>query len=1221
MTVSLSLTSPAMGAVSATTDPSPNAMETSHAALSQQAATEGMVLLENDGALPVAKGNIAIFGLGSLFATKGGTGSGAVNQRSVIQTIPGFEAAGYTVTTNASYLASLGTQNAGGTATGTEQPLTDETVQPTAPTTTAIYVVTRNSGEGSDRHAVAGDYFLSATEQANLELIAQTYPNVVVLMNVPGQTDTNFFHQINATVKDPDGGQALDALMLISQGGENFGAAVAQVVSGEVSPSGKLVDTWASDYSYYPASATFGANDGNTTTEQYSEGIYVGYRYFDSFYKTINPSDPASVVSYPFGYGLSYTTFSMKTLSVTADADNVTVKVAVTNTGTRAGKQVVEVYYSAPTGLLDKPYQELGGYAKTDTLAPGQCQVVTVSYKTTDMASFNAFGAKWVMEQGDYLVRVGDSSRDTTVAAKIHLASTVTTELDDNVNDSQAPDTELVSNPSDFYSYADQAAQIAAAPTVTLDPTSITTQDDRSPFLQTGTVGPDSPYYALDHGNLSTVNVYLDPANPGTWTGTLAPYQADPTAAYQPKAGENVVATTTSSGNTLYDVYAGKITMQQFVAGLSVDQLAHIVEGGTGATPSTPSATGAAGYTTALYEALGIPGMALSDGPAGLRLTQSFTSGGTTYYQWCTAWPVGTMLAQTWNRDLIEQVGAGVGEEMNYYGVTMWLAPGMNIHRDPLNGRNFEYYSEDPLVAGLSAAAMTTGVQSNPGVGVTLKHFFGNNQEVNRNSVNDLISQRAQREIYLKGFEIAVKSAQPMAIMTSYNKTNGTWSSQNYDLITNILVGEWGFKGVVMTDWGGSHDPIATMYAGNDLIEPGGAPQNIENNLVNNTTTDIDGLPVRSINTRGAWSWSLGNFTLSASGATTLTNHVDASVIGKTAASTSSSTASAATGAPYASVQDAYNWVSGVVANPTGYGLTATQGAAIAITDVVRDDDGNVASFDVTLQGNWPASFAMRLGDVQRSAIDILHVAMQTNAFASLAKLQGVSGVTARPYTAQFTDLTTFVASSASAIVSPGATVSISTQGTTTNGWHSADTTVTASVSDPAYTIGLSVDGAPGTNPATLTTDGVHNVVATATCADCSLQADTATAQVKVDKTAPTVTPTLNGATLTLTATDATSGVASIQYSADAGTTWQTYTDPIDLSQGSVLYRATDQAGNVSQAQTAELGQAPEAPTGGGSANGGSTTGGSTAGGSAPTGGSVADGMPWLPALAGLSLL
>ena len=276
--------------------------------------------------------------------------------------------------------------------------------------------------------------------------------------------------------------------------------------------------------------------------------------------------------------------------------------------------------------------------------------------------------------------------------------------------------------------------------------------------------------------------------------------------------------------------------MEELLASLSVEEMSYIVEGlgwGGGSEPvvgaQANSVKGAAGETTSrYYETRAIPNTVLADGPAGIRITQSYTENGTTYYQYCTAFPIGTLIAQSWDKDVAKQFGEAIGEEMLEMGVTMWLAPGMNIHRNPLCGRNFEYYSEDPLVAGVTAASTTLGVQSNEGIGVTIKHYAGNNQENNRNAVNNTITERALREIYLKGFEIAVKTANPMAIMTSYNLNNSMPAADDYDLCTDIPRGEWGFNGLVMTDWGGGQStPVNSMHAGNDLIMPGGSSKSI----------------------------------------------------------------------------------------------------------------------------------------------------------------------------------------------------------------------------------------------------------------------------------------------------------------------------------------------------------------------------------------------------------
>lgn len=1010
-------------ASAATTDPTPNALEQANATLSRTAAEQGMVLLENhDQALPIARsGNVALFGVGAYQTVKGGTGSGNVNNRYTISARQGLESAGYTVTTGTAYWSAMTSayDTKYGTSAGSgfgvsvdyssvEQPLTADTVAPTAPTDTAVYVIARNSGEGRDRSSGKGDYLLGDTERANLELLGRTYKHVVVVINSGGIIDTTFYKQINAAEKDPSGGTALDSMLLMSQAGQESGNALVDVLNGTTDPSGKLTDTWAAAYADYPASATFGNNDGNTVTEPYSEGIYVGYRYFDSFYKTINASDPASAVNYPFGYGESYTDFQIQAQKVTAGAKQITVKAKVTNTGRRySGEEVVQVYVSAPQSGLDKPYQQLAGYAKTDNLAPGASQTVTVSFDTSSLASYDTARAAWVLDAGDYVVRVGDSSRNTHVAAKIHLAKQVTTEQDNSELDGASPTGDLSSDPANFYTYPAEKREIANAPQITLDPRSFRTADDASAYEQNVSVDSTSPYYAIDGSKVSSTTVYLNKSQKN-WENTGAPYQ--------PKTGESVSYVKTEPTATLFDVAKGKVTIQQFVAGLSVTQLANLVEGaGRGGT--TPSAIGAAGYTTATLEKLGVPALTLSDGPAGLRLTQQIaaTSTAPAQYQYATAWPIGTLLAQTWDRPLVKKVGTAVGEEMNEFGVSTWLAPGMNIHRDPLNGRNFEYYSEDPLIAGLTAAATTEGVQSNPGVGVTVKHFAGNNQEANRGAVNDVVSERALREIELKGFEIAVKAAQPMALMSSYNRVNGSYSSANYDLLTDVLRGEWGYKGTVMTDWGGSHTPVGVMYSGNDLIEPGGNPGEIINATVKVApTVDIDGLPAynKTINgTRTSYSYQLGGLTLAADGATTISTTVNASTdLSKTPLSGTTTTDAinnqVFTPNPnFTSVDDAYQAVQTLLGSTA---LSAAQKAGISITGVVHATAGDtttpVTAYTVTLTGNYPAAgYPMRVGDLQRSAIRILTTASRTESFQQLAQEQGVKGIKVGPYGNLFT--------------------------------------------------------------------------------------------------------------------------------------------------------------------------------------------------------------------------
>ena len=783
--------------------------EVRNAQLSKEAAEEGMVLLENENqALPLAQGSkAALFGTGSYGTIKGGTGSGDVYNR---YTISVYDA--LTSTYNISNMAWWGeylktfeekkaqaaeekkdndyvkyTQGRFGGADSflaIDQALTQSDMDKAKAggVTTAFYTVSRVSGEGADRTIGKGDYELSEVEYNNIKLIAKNFDKCVVLLNVGGVVDTKFFSEI----------EGVDGLVLMSQAGMEGGNALADILTGKTTPSGKLTDTWAKNYSDYPAATTIGDNDGDNKQEDYKEGIYVGYRYFDTF--NITPA-------YEFGYGKSYTSFDVEPLTVAADENNVSVTVNVTNTGdTYSGKEVVEVYFSAPDGSIEKPYQELAGFAKTDNLAPGESQKLTVTYKTTEMSSYDEAKAAYVMEDGDYIVRVGDSSRNTKVAGVLTLDKDVVTEqlsnqltLDKNWKD-------LSKTGKTPYSYKDEAVQIKAAARIALPSAKIKTENNAS---------------KIDEKKVTT---YLT---------------AD--AAKDYKAAENEVVETVDAvpANTkLIDVYDGKVSMESFVASLDDTQLANLANGISGASTSgdtwgadANSVTGAAGETSQLYfNSLGIPNTVEADGPAGIRVTAETTDkDGNAVYNYCTAFPIGTLLAQTWNTDLVNRVGKAIGEEMVEIGVTLWLAPGMNIHRDPLCGRNFEYYSEDPALTGYVGSAITAGVQSNKGVGVTIKHYITNNQETNRSAVNTSVSERTLREIYLKGFEMVVKSAQPMAIMSSYNKVNGTYACENFDLLTSVPRGEWGFDGMVMTDWGaGNRAGVDTMmHAGNDLVMPG----------------------------------------------------------------------------------------------------------------------------------------------------------------------------------------------------------------------------------------------------------------------------------------------------------------------------------------------------------------------------------------------------------------
>ena len=804
--------------------------EIRNAELSMRAAAQGMVLLENKNqTLPIASsGNIALFGGGAVNTIKGGTGSGDVNQRYAVSVWDGFKKAGYNITSSSwlySYEECFDKARAEANLDWwknftMDDPglVADDIEKAKEETDTAVYVISRGEGEGTDRKAVKGDYYLSETERKNLTLISKNFDKTIVVLNTGSVIDTSFFDEIDG----------LDALLLMSQAGMEGGSALVRVLNGDITPSGKLTDTWARNYDDYPSSETFGANDGNTDQEEYTEGIYVGYRYFDTF--DVTPS-------FPFGYGLSYTTFDVEAADVQVSDGNVTVTVKVTNTGSAcSGKEVVEIYFSAPEGELDKPYQELAAYGKTDELKPGERQKLKITFPVSDMASYSEKKAAYVMEKGSYIIRVGDSSRNTHVAAVVRLSDDTVTE---QLSSQKKPDhkiRELSSKDSRAaYSYEGEEDEISSARLIELTPEDIPAQNHASVYDD------------------ESVTAYVSDTTQRQYLSENLGYT--PHTRYHGDYSENVVTLEGDfSRANLKDVYDGKITMEEFVSALTVSQMADIVIGGSklpnasgqslGASSDNTDLTdagtialaqknsvqGSAGETVGLYIiSKKIPNVSMADGPAGLRLTQEYTGDdGKDYYQYCTAWPIGTLLASTWDTNLIGEVGKAFGAEAAEFGVTTVLAPGMNIHRNPLCGRNFEYYSEDPTVSGLSGAAETAGIQSNPGIGACIKHFAANNQEANRTAVNNTISERAFREIYLRGFEIAVRSAQPTGVMSSYNLNNGVPAGDDYDLLTDILRGEWGFDGFVVTDWGGGKsDPAVSMHAGNDLIMPGSSVEDI----------------------------------------------------------------------------------------------------------------------------------------------------------------------------------------------------------------------------------------------------------------------------------------------------------------------------------------------------------------------------------------------------------
>lgn len=813
------------------------ASEKRHSKFVRRIAGECMVLLENDGTLPLAAPcKVALYGNGARATVKGGTGSGDVNSRSVVNIEQGLEAAGFTVTTKTwleeqeraakaesdAYMADV---HARAQESGISEffIMFNEHFIPKALAPfqkaegdLAVYVLARNSGEGSDRFNEPGDYELTAEETRLLTALGQNYKKVVLLLNVGGIINASAIKAI----------PGINAVLLISQSGNMGGHIVADVLLGKSIPSGRLTDTWAADYMNYPSSAEFSHNNGNWNDEYYKDGIYVGYRYFDTF--NVTPV-------YPFGYGLSYTAFSMDARKVTADEKTVSLTVTVTNTGSvYAGREVVQIYGSAPREGLEKPWQVLAAFGKTKLLQPGESQTLTISFPLTNLESYDPAKAAYVLEAGEYVIRMGRNSRSTRIAAILTLDGTAMTKQVKNICPLDVEFQEISAADAAPYSYPEEDAEKAAAPVI-----------------------------ALHAAKVETVTVDY----------------ADEPAPFAPANIEHVI--------TVEEVRDGKYTMEQLVSQLTLEEMADLCVGAARDNDSVIGAAskavpGAAGETSMRLAYRGIRDMVNADGPAGLRLIPHFRTdaqgnllpGGSSmagmetglgekkegevdFYQYCTAVPIAWLLASSWDLQLIEDIGDMVGEEMEQFGVRVWLAPGMNIHRNPLCGRNFEYYSEDPLLSGLCAAADVRGVQRHPGIGTSIKHYFANNQEDNRMFINTHIHERAIREIYLRNFGVCIEAAQPMTIMTSYNLVNGVHAANCYDSITCYAREECGFSGYVMTDWFTSNPKVSgslakpnpkypcsssplCVRAGNDVQMPG-----CEGNIADIITAVEDGsLPI-----------------------------------------------------------------------------------------------------------------------------------------------------------------------------------------------------------------------------------------------------------------------------------------------------------------------------------------------------------------------------------------
>lgn len=789
---------------SGTTSSEVSNRELKNRAVAKKAAEEGIVLLKNEGRLlPLEKGKrLALFGSGAGRTIKGGTGSGDVNERSSVSVAEGLENAGFAVTTKSwiedyeraymdarnEWKQTILKEAEGGDAEIFFQTyakhafripsgrlMTEEEVKE-ADTDTALYVISRIAGEGADRFAEKGDYYLTDAEEEQIAFVCSHFAHVVLLINTGAQIDLSILE------KQPQ----IEAVLFMVQAGMEGGNAVARILTGDVNPSGKLTDTWGAAYEDYPAAKTFSHNNGNVRKEYYEEGIYVGYRYFDRFSKSPR---------YAFGYGLSYTEFALDLkkaeIKVSKEDQTIAVSVPVENIGKIPGKEVVQVYGSCPQEGIPKEYKRLLGYAKTGLLKSGETEVVSVAFPVKALASFEEGKSAWILEKGMYALRAGTCSDSLSLIGGLEVKEEAVIEKTTPICERKEALQEVEPPKAEAMEYeASWKKELLAK---------------------------ELPVYPL--------------------VGKCEAREDGPQTEMEKMAKDLAEKLTDEE---LIHLVVGEVNKSQNANALGSAGI--MVPGAAGETSSI------------LSQKYGIPGLPMADGPAGLRLSKTYEvnekdgsiyarglldaleggfftdgkehEGARKYYQYCTAFPVGTLLAQTWNRGLLEEVGQAVAEEMEEFGITWWLAPGMNIHRDPMCGRNFEYYSEDPVVSGLSAAAITKGVQSRHGVGTTIKHFACNNQEDNRKGSDSILSERTLREIYLKGFEIAVKEAKPMAIMTSYNLVNGVHSANSYDLCTTVARGEWGFRGIIMTDWtttdqAGGSIPHLCINAGNDLIMPG----------------------------------------------------------------------------------------------------------------------------------------------------------------------------------------------------------------------------------------------------------------------------------------------------------------------------------------------------------------------------------------------------------------
>ncbi len=704
-----------------------------YARISRQAAAEGAVLLKNDNqALPIkTKETVSVFGRIQLDYYKSGTGSGGmVNTKYVVGILDALKA-NENILLNKELLSvyedwvkenpfNHGEGWAGEPWSQEEMPLSDELVTKAAAISDmALVIIGRTAGEDKDNFAGKGSYLLTDLEEDMISRVCKVFQRVCVVLNVGNIIDMKWVDQYNP-----------GAVLYTWHGGQEGGNAVVDVLTGVVNPCGKLSDTIAKDIEDYPSTPYFGDKKRN----YYTEDIYVGYRYFETVAR--------DKVLYPFGYGLSYTTFSIENTSICSpigpfmseQLGDIVCEVKITNTGNVKGKEVIQAYSSAPQGLLGKPSRELKTFAKTALLAPGESEVFKLNIPLSSLSSYDDSGITgykscYVLEAGTYEIYIGSDVRSACLAGSITIPELVVVQQLDEV---LAPKLEF----QRFHVNDNQGT--------------LEIRKEKTPLRTI------SPQKRIEEGRPMDI-----------------PYTGD-------------------QGFKLEDVIEQRVSMDAFLAQLTDDDLIHLSRGEGMSSPKvTPGTAGAFGGVTDRLLGFGIPTGCCADGPSGIRMDSG---------AYGFSMPNGTCLACSFNTELVKELYIMEGLELRKNHIDTLLGPGLNIHRNPLNGRNFEYFSEDPILAGKMAAACLIGMHEH-GVTGTIKHFACNNQEFHRKLVDSVISERALREIYLKGFEIAIKEGNAYSIMTSYGPINGIWAAGNYDLLTTVLRNEWGFQGAVMTDW------------------------------------------------------------------------------------------------------------------------------------------------------------------------------------------------------------------------------------------------------------------------------------------------------------------------------------------------------------------------------------------------------------------------------------